>query len=316
MIKIPLGKTGILVPPLCFGTLTVSPLQANLPHEAAGELLAYAFEQGITFLDTAQYYENYPHIRAGLERTQRDVVVATKTYAYDKAGAVAAVEEARRALGRDVIDIFLLHEQESIHTLRGHWEALETLWDYKARGIIRAVGISTHRVSGVRGAIEVGLDVIHPLINRVGYGIMDGTRQDMENALMDAASAGIGIYSMKSLAGGNLFREAEESLRYAFSLPYVQSRAIGMQSRDEVDANIHFAITGSFTEAQREALAAKRRRMIVEEECRGCGKCVARCGQNAVKLEMNTKKAVIDNKKCVMCGYCAKICPECAIKII
>ena len=57
-------------------------------------------------------------------------------------------------------------------------------------------------------------------------------------------------------------------------------------------------------------------RMIVEEECRGCGKCVARCGQNAVKIETDTKKAVIDNKKCVMCGYCAKICPECAIKII
>ena len=316
MIAKPLGKTGIMVPPLCFGSLTVSPLQADLPHEAAGELLAYAFEQGITFLDTAQYYENYPHIAAGLRRTQKDVVIATKTYAYDKAGAVQAVEEARSALDRDRIDIFLLHEQESIHTLRGHWEALETLWDYKARGIIRAVGISTHRISGVRGAIEVGLDVIHPLINRVGYGIMDGSRQEMEAALIDADAQGIGIYSMKSLAGGNLFREAEESLRYAFSLPYVTSRAIGMQSREEVDANIHFAKTGSFTPTQRAALSAKKRRMIVEEECRGCGKCVQRCGQGALCLNPETKRAVIDNNKCVLCGYCAKICPECALKII
>lgn len=312
----PLGKTGIMVPPLCFGTLTVSPLQANLPPKKAGELLAYAFEQGITFLDTAQYYENYPHIRAGLDNTDRDVVIATKTYAYDKAGAIKAVEEARSALGRDHIHIFLLHEQESIHTIRGHREALETLYDYKAKGVIGAVGISTHRVSGVRGAMEAGLDVVHPLINRVGYGIMDGTRQDMEAAIREACDLGMGIYSMKSLAGGNLFREAEESLRYAFSLPYVHSRAIGMQSREEVDANLEFVKTGSFTRSQRDALSQKQRKMLVEEECRGCGKCVERCGQHAIRLENETKRAVIDGDKCVLCGYCAKICPECAIKII
>ena len=56
--------------------------------------------------------------------------------------------------------------------------------------------------------------------------------------------------------------------------------------------------------------------LYVEEECRGCGKCVQRCGQGALCQDPETKRAVIDNNKCVLCGYCAKICPECALKII
>jgi len=312
----PLGKTGITVSELCFGTLTFSPWQADLPPERAGELLAYAFEKGINFLDTAQYYQNYPHIRAGLKRTNREIVVATKTYAYDRPGAIHALEEARRELDRDVIDIFLLHEQESIHTIRGHKEALEVLTEAKAKGIIRAVGISTHCVAGVRGAMSMGLDAVHPLINLEGWGIVDGTREDMENAIRDAASWGIGIYSMKALAGGNLFRAAGEALRYAFSLPGVASRAIGMQSEEEIDANVAFCETGSFPPQAEEKLGKKQRKLLIEEDCIGCGSCRDRCKQKAIKLTNNQKTPQIDLKKCVLCGYCAKNCPVCAIKVI
>jgi len=311
-----LGRTGITVSELCFGTLTFSPWQANLPPERAGALLAYGFERGISFLDTAQYYQNYPHIRNGLKRTNREIVVATKTYAYDRPGAEAALEEARRELDRDIIDIFLLHEQESIHTIRGHMEALEVLEEAKAKGKIRAVGISTHCVAGVRGAMSMGLDVVHPLINREGWGIVDGSREDMEAAIRDAASWGIGIYSMKALAGGNLFRSAEEALRYAFSVAGVVSRAIGMQSEEEIDANIAFCETGSFTPKAKRKLEEKKRKLLVEEDCIGCGNCEKRCKQKAIKLIKNKKSPQIDANKCVLCGYCAKTCPVCAIKVI
>ena len=311
-----LGRTGIEVSEICYGTLTFSPLQADLPPRRAGELLRYAFSRGIRFLDTAQYYQNYPHIREGLRGWTGEVVIATKTYAYDRKGAEEAVEEARRELDRDVIDIFLLHEQESIYTLKGHMEALETLRTYQSKGIIRAVGASMHHVAAVRGAMSVGLDVIHPIINLEGVGIADGTREEMEAALTEAARWGIGIYTMKALGGGNLFRRAEECLRYAFSLPFAASRAIGMQSEEEIDANVAFAETGSFRPEEKEKLEKRQRRLIIEEDCIGCGNCVKKCFQNAVFFEKNKKTPTIDRKKCVLCGYCAKMCPVCAIKVI
>ena len=78
---------------------------------------------------------------------------------------VEALEDARQRLQRDVIDIFMLHEQESIHTIRGHWPALEVLFEAKAKGIVRAVGISTHCVAIILRAQVPEIEVISPLIN-------------------------------------------------------------------------------------------------------------------------------------------------------
>ena len=58
----------------------------------------------------------------------------------------------------------MLHEQESVYTLRGHKEALEELYRLKSCGIIRAVGISTHYVAAVDAAVSWGLDVVFPLL--------------------------------------------------------------------------------------------------------------------------------------------------------
>jgi aryl-alcohol dehydrogenase-like predicted oxidoreductase len=100
-----LGSTGIYVSPLCFGTLPFSPLQGySGGFDKAGEILSCAFDLGVNFIDTAHLYNNYP-----LLRTTRDIVVASKTYAYTHEDALAAVEETRHGLQRDVIDIFLLH---------------------------------------------------------------------------------------------------------------------------------------------------------------------------------------------------------------
>ena len=42
---------------LAVGSLTVSKMQAALPADEAAAVLAYAFDSGINFTDTAQYYE-------------------------------------------------------------------------------------------------------------------------------------------------------------------------------------------------------------------------------------------------------------------
>lgn len=310
-----LGRTGIPVSRLCFGTLTMGPLQTNLPLEEGAEILAHAIRRGVLFFDTAQLYRTSPYLRRAMELTgKRDIIISTKTYAHTRALAKEAVEEARRKLDRDYIDLFLLHEQESIHTLRGHQEALEYLWECKQRGVIRAVGASMHHVAAVEGAIGMGLDVIHPLLNREGLGIVDGSREQMEQALRRAHSSGLGIFSMKPLGGGNLFRKAGDCLDYVLGLEHIHSVAIGMQSIQEVDANIDYWETGRFSPASLEALEAKKRRLHIDSWCTGCGVCVSRCGQGALSVREN--RAVCRDNRCVLCGYCASVCPEWAIKVV
>jgi len=309
-----LGKTGLRVSRLCFGSLTVGPLQAGLKPEEAGEILAFAFENGVNFLDAAQLYEVYPHIREGLKRTNKDIIIASKSYAYERQQALDAVDECRKALDRDVIDIFMLHEQESIHTLRGHKPALDALYELKSKGIIKAVGISTHHVAAVEGAMQIGLDVVHPLINVDGWGIVDGTREDMERAVSKAHDMGIGIYTMKTFGGGNLHKKSEQCLEYSLSLPFADSIAIGMQSIDEVKANISFFETGRYTEEEKAALDAKKRHIHIEDWCTGCGECTRHCPQKASKVVDG--RVIVDGDKCVLCSYCSAFCEMSAIRVL
>ena len=330
------------------GSLTVSPMQRALPPEKAADVLAYAFDCGVNLVDTAQYYENYGLIRMALDRCREpeNVLVSTKTYAWSRSLAVEAVEEARRALGRDVIDIFLLHEQESYSTLCGHREALETLLEYRERGVIRAVGASTHHVALARGLLRLAdegcpLDICHPLYNMEGIGIADGGEADMAAALDELHRRGAGIFAMKALGGGHLAHRAEDALRFALSRPFIDAVAIGMQSRAEVDANVRFFTEGAFSPADRSRLSLAQRTLHVEEYCEGCGACVRRCGEGALSLvpvEPDTAdsapdlaadfardaglsvskprfRALPDDAKCVRCGYCTKVCPVFALKI-
>ncbi len=311
----PLGNTGLMVSQICFGSLTVGPLQADLSPEKGGEALAEAIRLGVNFTDTAELYGTYPHIKAAMKQTGKyDLVISSKTYAYTKELAEKAVEQARRELDRDYIDIFMLHEQESEHTFRGHREALDYLYECKAKGIIKAVGASMHRIAAVKAATEIGLDVIHPLINLTGMGIFDGTRQDMELAVKNAREKGIGVFSMKALAGGNLHKSASDCFDYIKSLHYIDSVAIGMQDVDEVRANIRYFESNRFTCKDIITLEGKKRSLHIDYWCTGCGKCVERCRQKALVIRNNKAECIKD--RCILCSYCASACPEWAIKVV
>ncbi|MCL2518394.1 MAG: aldo/keto reductase [Oscillospiraceae bacterium] len=316
MKYVPLGDSGIVVSQLCFGSLTVGPLQANLPVEEGAEVISYAFSRGINFIDTAQYYENYRYIKL-----TDDIIISSKTYAYNRAQAIDAVEEARRELNRDskrdYVDIFMLHEQESIHTLRGHMEALEYLFEAKEKGIIRAVGVSMHHVAAVEGVCELKkrgypINCIHPIYNMLGIGIADGTVSEMVCAMTKAKDLGIGIFSMKPLAGGHLYNRAAEAFDFVLACNAIASVAVGMQSIAEVDANINYF--ESLEKMAFDNLNKVKRRLFIENYCSGCGNCVKRCGQRALRIK--DSQAQVDIDRCVLCGYCAKVCELFAIKVL
>lgn len=312
-----LGKTGLEVSRLCFGTLVMGPLQRNLTPEAGGELLAEAYKCGVNFIDTAELYNNYAHIRHSIKISGERPVIATKSYAFSADGAKKSVEKALREMEVQYLDIFLLHEQESEHTLRGHREALEALLSMKQEGLLRSVGISTHHISGVTAATALDdIEVIHPIVNRSGLGICDGTATEMLAAIDAAHSAGKGIYGMKVFGGGNLLGAYADCLNFALSIPALDSIAIGMQHVDELYANI-LAFkeheSGYELYMQKAGTEGWDKALHIDDWCNGCGSCARRCPQKALAVEGG--KAVPLVGKCLLCGYCAPVCPVFAIKV-
>jgi len=310
-----LGKTGIEVSVAGFGVLPIGPSQLALPVEKGAEILRYALDRGINFIDTAQYYRAYPYIRDALACGEYDdVVICSKSLCEDYEGMMEAIREARAELDRDVIDIFLMHEVRSGHLERrsGAWHALQ---DAKKSGLVRAIGLSTHHVDVTAEAASMDeLDVVFPLINYAGLGIRKGdefaSKEEMLEAIAKCHKAGKGVFSMKAFGGGNLTAHYQEALDFVYSNPEIDSVMIGFGKTSEVDDLLDY-LSGSMDPAYNPDVSEKRV-YINQEDCEGCGSCKAACPSGAVFYNENGL-AEIDHGKCLTCGYCSPVCPVRAI---
>ena len=316
MNKVRLGRTGLEINPLVFGTLPLGPLQAGLSPDEGGRLIRYALERGVNLLDTAELYQNYPHILSALSGFTGEVYIASKTHANTAEQARAHVERALSALDLERLDIVHLHGARVADPFVERPEVIETLLRMKEEGKIAHVGLSSHFVSAIRKSVQhPEIEVVHPLINRAGMGIIDGTQAEMADAIAACADAGKGIYAMKALAGGNLISSARESLRYVLGLRGVQGVALGMLSEPEIDGNLALFHDDRADEALWERLEGRRRKLaIMEAFCKGCGACVPACTNNALRLVEG--KAVVDEAECILCGYCGAACPEFMIRVV
>ena len=316
MKQVQLGTTGITTIPLVYGTLPLGPLQAGLTPGEGGRLIRYALERGVTMFDTAALYRTYPHLSAGLSGWHGPVTIASKTHAADPATARIHVEEALRELGRDRLDIVHLHAARLADPFTDRAAVLDELLAMQVEGKIVHVGMSSHYIEAFRRALDhPEIAVVHPLINRTGMGILDGTAAEMAAAIAACSRAGKGVYAMKALAGGNLISEARQSLSYVAALDGIHGVAVGMLSEREIDANIALLCGDAADEALWRQLETRRRRLkIMTPFCKGCGMCIEACASNSLSLVDG--KAAVEEASCVLCGYCGAACPEFMIRVV
>ena len=318
MKKIELKRTGIKVTELCFGALPMGPNQKNMQSIDSAEVLSEALRLGVNFVDTAQMYQTYEPIRLAMEKTGIRPVIATKSTATTYEDMEAAVIEAREKLGVNVIDIFLLHAaRPDADVFKTRSGALQCLLDYKRNGIIRAVGISTHKVQTVIGAaLNPEIDIVFPILNKIGMGILGGTRNDMENAVIECMAHDKDVYLMKALAGGNLIDDYNDAIEYVreFSKRKMPI-AIGMTSINEVRMNFQYFNDEDISEQTKTLSKNKKIYFIVPSLCKHCEQCIEACHSNAIsQTDCNT--IFINENKCLRCGYCVAECPQFAIRMI
>lgn len=301
---------------LCYGTLSLSNLQNSDTLENRVRLLNYSLEKGINFFDTAELYNNYDILKEFIKGKDRNkLVIASKSYAYDKNTAEYSINKALKEMDTDYLDVFMLHEQDNGNNFIGHYKAVDRFMKYKEDGIIKHFGISTHRVEAVRDSIKFKeIEFLFPLFNYKGIGIQDGNIEDMSEALKKAKEYNKFIMAMKIYGGGHLINEAEKAFKYVDNLNYIDSIAAGMGTVEEIDANISYMDNNELNENIKNKIRNQKRTLVVEEWCAGCGKCAKKCRQNA--LEIVDGKCRVDMEKCVLCSYCAGECKDFYIKIV
>ena len=316
-----LGSTDLYVSPVSFGVMTVGKSQLDLPIDEGAELIRYAIKKGINFFDTAQYYETYPYIREALKNIDMSAdapnrpIICTKSLCLSYEEMEYAIKEALEEMSLEVIDIFLLHEvrqDPDWDNRNGAWQCLQ---DYKAMGIIRYTGVSTHHIDVVEKMASVPeCDVIFPLINYAGLGIRKGngagTSEEMASAIKKCSDAGKGLFAMKAFGGGNLTGSYIKALDYVSSLEGIDSIMVGIGKTEEIDRLVEYA-EGTLPAGYVPDISNKIIK-IDPGDCEGCGACIKRCPNKAIFWN-SAGIAEVDHDICLTCGYCAPVCPVRAI---
>jgi len=229
-IKVPLSR-------LAMGTGTngyggSSNQTRKLGLKGVGELLRAAYDQGVTFFDTADQYGSHPHVKEGLKGLPREkVTVLTKTHASTESEARADLDRFRRELGTDYIDILLLHDMEDSNWPEKKKGAMAVIAEAREKGIVKTHGTSCHTLGALKAAaaspwVQVDLARINPAKLH-----MDADVPTVLSVLRQMKASGKGVIGMKILGAGGLSNRVDEALAYALSLDCVDCFTIGSESR-------------------------------------------------------------------------------------
>jgi 1-deoxyxylulose-5-phosphate synthase len=154
-----LGRTGLKVSPICFGTMTYGSKKWRewvLEEEAAQPFFRRAIEHGINFFDTADIYS----LGVSEEITGRALkkygpgrdrlVIATKVFnamggdpnqrGLSRKHIIHAIDDSLRRLGTDYVDLYIIHRFDYETRIE---ETIEALHDVVKAGKARYLGGSS-----------------------------------------------------------------------------------------------------------------------------------------------------------------------------
>ncbi|HOV72432.1 MAG TPA: aldo/keto reductase [Candidatus Hydrogenedentes bacterium] len=201
-------------------------------------LLRHAYDKGIRFFDMADMYGTHPYMHEALKSfIPRDkAVLLTKTVARDPKLVRDDLERFRKELDTDMLDIVLLHCVTDPDWTEKLKPCMDVLAEAKAKGIIRAHGLSSHNLDVSQKAAEhPWVDILMERINPFGKK-MDAPPDRVVPVLRTAHENGKGVIGMKIACEGECKDNIAESIRFVLGLGCVDALSIGFLEPAEVDS--------------------------------------------------------------------------------
>lgn len=263
----PLGKTGITVPLVGYGTAPLG--KERVTSETGVDCLNYAIDHGITYLDTSPDYGSEPVVGEVMRHRRHEVFLATKVNRRTRQGVLDELKESLERLQTDHVDLIQVHAVNAWADLEqalapdGACAGLEQARD---QGLARFIGITGHARPGILGEAlsEYPFDTV-----LAALGMADRLVAHPETLLLPrAAERSVGVIAMKVLGHGQ-FDSVGLALRYSLGLPGVSLAVVGMETRDQIDEMLRIAASfRPLDEAEEERLVDEVR-PLVERDARG-----------------------------------------------
>ncbi len=310
-----LGRTALQVTRTSFGVL---PIQ-RVDFDTARTILRKACDGGINFFDTARAYtDSEEKIGYSLADRRDEIVISTKTHASDKAGLFEHLETSLTNMKTDHVDILQLHGISELPDPEDPESTYAGLVEAKQKGMIRFLGMTSHRLDAAIKAAESGL------FDTVQFPISAISSSDDLDLIRVCKEHDVGLIAMKALCGGLL---TNARVAFAFFGQYDSVVPIwGIQRESELDEFLAFeADPPALNDAMR-AEIEKERKALSGDFCRGCGYCLP-CPTEipipmAARMSYLLRRAPTEKfltegwqqqmariEDCTDCGHCRENCP-------
>jgi len=318
MERMVLGRTGLEAYRMGFGGI---PIQ-RVSEAQAVETVYHAIEKGVDFIDTSRVYTTSERrIGLALKRTDKKVILASKSTSKTAEAARTDLETSLKELQRDYIDLYQCHfvrDEADYQKVISPGGALEALEKARAEGLIGHIGITSHSLEVLDHALDDGLfDTL-----MVCFSFLEPLAR--EKIIPKSAKRDIGVIAMKPFSGG-VIENARLALKFVLSQPGILIIP-GVEDKDLFDENWNvFQDGNSLTQAEEQEIAEiqKRAEKVFCRRCDYCQPCAERIPiemvlgiRSMVKrmgkgvLQKGPHSGAIDKaRNCTECGLCVTRCP-------
>lgn len=311
-----LGNTEIKINRVGFGGIPIQRITQEDTNLVINELI----NQGVNFIDTARGYTiSEEYIGNAIDGKRDRFILATKSMARTYDAMTEDVKKSLINLKTDYIDLYQFHnvKPEEYDKIFNDDMAYKALLDFKKKGKIRYIGITSHSIDTIKKAVYSGkFDTI-----QFPYNIVEDQADEI---FKEANRRNIGIIVMKPLAGGAI-DNAKLSIKYILSKNYIDVVIPGMDSVNQVIENTSVLKDLNITKEE-EALIEEIRNKLGNKFCRRCEYCMP-CPVG-INIPLNFllegyysryglkdwskdryKGLEIKASDCIECGKCESKCP-------
>lgn len=307
-----LGRTGIRVSQVGFGCEHLQ----DKPYELVETLIHGALERGVNVFDM---FMSQPEIRSMLGKAlagrreqavlQGHIGACWENGQYQRSRDIATCkaffEDFMERLGTDYVDIGMIHYVDSDEDLDTvlNGPIIEYAKELKAKGTIRAIGMSSHNPQVALRAVRTGLiDVLMFSLNPAydllpedvpcddlfapstfQNPVLSGPNPVRAELYRTCEAMGVGITVMKGLGAGMLLSEKAspfgfaltpgQCIHYALTRPAVCSVLTGITSLEELDTAVgYFAL--SEEEKDYAKLLSTTPKYSMRGKCMYCNHCL------------------------------------------
>ena len=247
-----LGKSGVKVTRLAFGTGTMSGrTQRELGQDQFTRLVRHAYDNGIRFFETAESYgEMHKMLGVALKGIPRDTYrLMSKVTTREGVDPQEKIDELRKLANTDYFDVLLMHYQHVATWPKDTMRWQDGILEAKSKKALLGHGASVHGLPALRQFPEnKWLEIAMIRVNHNGTKMdaevynsnVPGNVDEVVTHVKKVHRDGMGVISMK-LVGEGAFttrQDRQAAMKFAFNHAGVDSVTVGYKNTAEIDEAI------------------------------------------------------------------------------